>query len=141
MHEHPRARPILPDESEQLAELAELNEFTFDGIELNWKRSAPYWLGAFLDEGDTLVGAVCLSPGRPIGRLEILFLDPGITQFQRVVATKELMGMGQAILAENGSQIVCGMIQEDQPGFARLASRHGWVKLCNGSMFAKGVAA
>ena len=104
---------------EILRDLAESNDFTFPGFDLDWSTAAPFWLMAEME--GKVVGAIQLSPGRPIGRLEYLFLNDSIGQRSRALTVRGLTTLGTTILARAGAQIVCGMIQDGQDGFAEVA--------------------
>ena len=135
----PVVRIIQQEEWRQLEALAADNDFVFDDYAIDWSESFPYWLGAF-NQGGFLVGAINIAPGRPIGRMECLFLHTELSNSQRGLASKGLTDLGTALLRDNGSQIVAGMIQDGEESFSKVASKRGWGELCHSTMFARGVA-
>ena len=137
MSEVPLCRIMEPEDWEDLRDLAKENEFVFENFDIDWSTAAPYWIVAHY-QGE-LMGAINISPGRPIGRMECLFLKPDASRKAKTLATLGLTNMGQARLARAGSQIVCGMIQEGEPTFWTAALKYGWTELASGTMYARGV--
>jgi hypothetical protein len=131
-------RIVSDDDWRKLESLAENNDFVFEDFEIDWRSVAPYWVGAYHDE-DNLVGALNVCPGRPIGRMECLFLLNGLSHRDRTIAARELLAMAEAVLRRQGAQIVCGLIEDGTPGYERIAERKGWVQLAHGTMYAKGI--
>lgn len=132
MTDLPVCRLVEPADCDRLQALAISNNFDLD---LDWSGASPYWLIA--EMGGEMVGAIQLSPGNPIGRMEFLFVEKSMRKRSRALTVRGLTTLGATILAKGGAQIVCGMIDEEQDSFAKVAERRGWHRFYNGKNYAK----
>jgi hypothetical protein len=120
-----------------IARLAKLSSFEFEGMEIDWSDIFPHWILA--EHEGRAVGAVQVCPGRPVGRMDLLFLDPQLRNAQRGIATKFLTMAGQEVCRRAGAQIVMSVIAHDMPGFKKVAKKRGWRTINSGVLMVKRV--
>jgi len=87
----------------------------FGGHALEWNRVYPYWAVAVDNDGD-IIGAVNIVHSVPVGRLEQLTYRKDTEKGLRVQLLHELVILGMAALAANGSELLAGTISgSDEP--------------------------
>lgn len=124
-----------------LAALAALNGFEWDGFELDWSSCPGSWLIAH-DESGSILGAIQVLPGRPIGQLDRLFVDPRLAQIQIAAVVHRLIGAGLHALHATGSQAVASVVTEEHPDYIEyLGDQWGAVTINRGRTMFVGVTA
>ena len=122
------------DEGERVRELVKHSGFVFDGLEFDWSRIHPFWLLAFEKQSGRAVGTVQVCPGRPVGRLEILSVDPEAPPRVIAYAVRQLLLAGRLTLRSWGAQAVSGLCPDSEPGYLRVLEGMGAVILDEGTI-------
>lgn len=120
-------------EGEIIRNLVSKNGFTINGI--NWNDIYPYWLCATMD--NEIIGCIQVCIGKPIGRLEILCVKPGISHIQKALTIKTLLLAGSETLRQAGAQMACGIIPFSEKSYKRILRSHGCVTISSGNMMIK----
>ena len=112
-------------------DLVEGAGFNITGVD--WSNIHPYWL-VVVDE--QIIGCMQVCPGRPVGRLELLAVDPELTHRQRAETVKTLLTTGIETLNKGGSKIAMSMVSFKQKSFKKLLKKRGAVVVSSGNMLA-----
>ena len=117
-------------DGEVFARLAESCGFTFENFEIDWSDIGESWVVA--EYHGELIGAIQTLPGKPIGRLEILLIDPHLGFKGRVLVYKALLLTSMNVLKQCGSQLAAGVVPFEMKDYARFAKKRGWVCVASG---------
>ena len=117
----------------EIGELVEAGGFRVDGID--WSDIEPYWLVA--ENGAGIIGCLQVLPGKPIGRIEFLVVDEGLSHRERALVSKALGIQGYATLKMAGSQAASNLVNFKDKGFKRILKRRGARVMASGNMFLK----
>ena len=127
-------RMATPADGEAIGRLVVNAGWTLPGIE--WADLGANWLVAEYD--GALVGCLEVLFGKPLGRVELLGIDPGLSPRVKAMTVKALIGQGCAVLERFGSQVACGIVGNDLPEYQRvIQKRGGQIVLRNASCFAR----
>ncbi len=91
------------EDGPRIGELAVSNGFGVfeDGVwEMDWSQVAPSWLVA--EEDGKIIGAIQVLIARPIGRIEMLFMDTELSLRGKHRVVKLILDAGLTILRQNG---------------------------------------
>ena len=116
----------------RIGELARHSGFTVNG--LDWSEVHPFWLVA--EREGKVVGAINLILSRPIGWLEILSLDPGLSDKDRARAVKALVLAGKAALKRFGAQMAMGSVPHELKAYKKALKKRGAVVCSSGNVMA-----
>jgi len=120
------------DEGEIVKALVETAGFTFPDWDIDWSEIHPHWLMA--EYQGKPVGAIQICYGKPVGRLEMLGIDPSIPKPLRAAVVFHIITFGCLTLYEYGAQAVSGMIPFSMPGYKKFAKKHGAVVIDSGNI-------
>lgn len=115
-----------------VGDLAERCGYDFKGWDIDWSDIEPFWVVA--EVFGVMVGAVQVLPGKPVGRIEILCIEPEIQGMERALVVRTLTDFGQLVLRESGSQAAAGIIPFKMKSYKRVAKRRGWLVLVSGNL-------
>ncbi len=116
----------------RIGELAKLSGFTVDG--LDWSKVHPFWLVA---EDEKIVGALQIILAKPIGWLEMLVLEPDLTELARARAVKKLAAAGMTALKGFGAQLVMFSVPFEEKSYKKALKKRGAVVTSTGNILAK----
>ena len=106
--------------------------------ELDWSKCETSW---FVAERDgLLLGAVQVCMGIPVARLEMLAIDPLLSQSERAIVMRDLMAHAQLAAKMFGATAVSFMIGDDMTGFQYIVTRRGAVRISTGGIFIRRIA-
>ena len=107
----------------------------FDGWDIDWSDIEPYWFVA--EAAGVPLGCVQVCPGKPIGRVEMLSVEPALTKREAGLVTKVLIG--QAIMTARlyGGQGLSGVIFDENADFKQVAEHRGWFDGGGGHLYYK----
>ena len=94
--------------------------------EIDWSRVFPNWIVA--EVGQKIVGAIQISLGVPIARMENLSLDKELTGSLKAKVVKALMLQGLATLRKSGAQIITGMVPFSCKKYRKVLEKRGAVR-------------
>ena len=117
----------------RIGALARASGFGVDGID--WSSVHPFWLVA--ERGGEVVGTIQIILSKPIGWLEMLSLDPGLSHRDKAMAVKALVERGAIALKVFGAQIVMGSVPEELEEYQRILEKRGVVLVASSKLFAK----
>lgn len=108
--------------------------WSIDG--LDWSNVAPFWLVA--SDAGKIVGCIQVALSRPIGYLEMLAVDTGITDgFKRQALVQDLLTQGLAVHHRNGCQMVAGVVPFAMKGFKKVLKKRGCRVVAYGNVMVK----
>jgi hypothetical protein len=119
------------EDGPRIGDLARQTGFSID---LDWSEVHPFWLVA---EDDKIVGAIQIILAKPIGWLEMLVLDPDLTQLARARVVKRLASAGMTALKRFGSQIVMFSVPFEEKAYKKALKKRGAVVTSSGNVLAK----
>lgn len=122
-------------DGERISELVRQAGFDIPNLDLDWTQIEPYWLVA--EHEGSVIGCIQTCPGRPIGRLEMLAIDPEVTGHLKGETVRELLVSGLTTLRLSGAQLACGMVPFDMKSYKRVLKKRGAVIIADGNMLAK----
>lgn len=99
---------------------------------LDWSNVYPYWIIAER-EGEWL-GLVNMAHSRPIGRLEIMCLDPDLSPPDKGITVRQLFLAGRILLRQSGSTVAASMVGFDLKSFKKACKKRGGVVVDTGNM-------
>lgn len=117
-----RTRLARDDEGNRVRELAESVGFKAD---LDWDRVYPYWLVAI--EFGEIVGTIQVCPGLPVGRLEVLAIDPSLRERHRKLLVRHLLVAGLHTLKALGAGAAIGAIPDEMGDYLEWLEGKGAV--------------
>ena len=115
----------------RIGELAKFSGFTVDG--LDWSEVHPFWLVA---EDEKIVGALQIILAKPIGWLEMLVLDPELTELARARVVRKLASAGMTALKGFGAQLVMGSVPHELKSYKKALKKRGAVVCSSGNVLA-----
>lgn len=92
---------------------------------IDWSRVFPHWIVAEVD--GSIVGAVQISLGTPIARMENLSLDKALTGSLKAKVVDALMRQGLGALQRSGAQVVTGMVAFSRKKYRKVLEKRGAV--------------
>ena len=119
------------EDGPHIGELAKQSGFT---VGVDWSEVHPFWLVA---EDDKIVGAIQIILAKPMGWLEMLVLDPDLTQLARARVVKRLASAGMTALKRFGAQIVMFSVPFEEKTYKKILKKRGAVVTSSGSVLAK----
>jgi len=119
-------RMALPTDAQVLAELTAVS---LGPYKVNWHDATHDWMVAELD--GKVYGCVQLCLGRPIGRVEMLCVDPTLNPREKHAIMLELMRGGLFALQQTGSQVITVFGEFNNKGFKRLIKKRFGAKVTN----------
>ena len=117
----------------RIGELARASGFGVEGID--WSRVHPFWL--VVERDGEVVGTIQIILSKPIGWLEMLSLDPGLSHRDKAVAVKALVQFGAMSLGIFGAQMAMGSVPSELTGYMRVLAKRGVVDTGSGQTMAK----
>ena len=130
-----KARLAANDEGPRVAELAATCGFVFSDWEIDWSDIHPHWIVA--DHRGDLLGCLQICYGRPVGRLEILGIDPSLEKEDRSHVVELIIRSGFKLLKDYGCQASSSMIPFELKSYKRWLKRRGGVTLSTGNIIMK----
>ena len=115
----------------RIGELAKFSGFTVD---MNWSEVHPFWLVA---EDEKIVGALQVILAKPMGWLEMLVLDPDLTQTARARIVRRLASAGMIALKRFGSQVVMFSVPFEERAYKKVLKKRGAVVTSSGNVLGK----
>ena len=115
--------------------IEKLGWFEWSNWKIDWNDLEPNWLVA--EHAGRFVGCIQVCPARPIGRIEILCVDPELRLIMRYLVTRELTNHAVGVVKMYGAQAVCSTIPWRYGDYLHGAQNRGWEAIDNGSMIMK----
>lgn len=119
------------DDGPHIGQLARHSGFTVD---MDWSEVYPFWLVA---EDEKIIGALQIILAKPIGWLEMLVLNPDLTQTTRARVVRRLASAGMIALKRFGSQVVMFSIPYEEKSYKRALKKRGAVVTSSGNVMCK----
>ena len=94
----------------------------------------PFWLVA---EDEKIIGALQIILAKPIGWLEMLVLDPELTELARARVVKQLASAGMTALKGFGAQLVMFSVPYEEKSYKKALKKRGAVVTSSGNVLAK----
>ena len=107
----------------------------FEIEELDWHDIYPYWLVAEMDGRTVACLQVCL--GKPMGRLEWLAYDHGLSHPSRARVIKAMVDQGFLVLKKHGAQVAAGLVDFEDKAFKRILKKRGGVVMVSGNLIVR----
>ena len=121
------------EDGPRIGELARQSGFTVDG--LDWSEVHPFWLVA--ERGGEIVGAIQIILAKPIGWLEMLVLEPDLSDISRARVVKALVEDGTTALRGFGAQVAMGSVPFELKAYKRVLKKRGAVVAFSGNTMIK----
>jgi N-acetylglutamate synthase-like GNAT family acetyltransferase len=119
------------DDGPAVERLMEMNGFfQWDNWAIDWSDLEPHWLVAELD--GEVVGCIQVVPAKPIGRMEVLSVNPELGLISKGAVVKRLTDQAVATNMVYGAQAVSSLISFSMPTFLRCALNRDWITLDEG---------
>jgi N-acetylglutamate synthase-like GNAT family acetyltransferase len=106
--------------------------FQWDNWKIDWHDLEPNWLVA--EHKGTVLGCIQVVPAKPIGRMEVLAVDPDLGLITRGVVVKMLTDHAVAMNKMYGAQAVSSLIPSSEADYFHHALERGWIELDEGSI-------
>ncbi len=113
-----------------IGQLAWDNGFQLEGV--TWDRVYPYWLMAEL-HGE-LIGAVQISHGIPVARVETLCLSEKLTQRERAVCVRQILVAAMVTLRSTGAQAFTSLVPFKLKSYKRAIKNRGGKVMDSGNI-------
>lgn len=114
-----------------IGNLVALNNYNISDQPIDWTRVYPYWVVAEYD--GEIVAALQVCMGKPIGRLEMLTIDPELSPQLRGGVFKDIVHYGMHVLKRGGAQFASFMVPFELKSYSRVLKKRGCVKLFQGN--------
>jgi N-acetylglutamate synthase-like GNAT family acetyltransferase len=107
---------------EDIPAIAKLTEPWWNGVEIVWMpEAADNWLVA--EAEGKVYGCVQLCIGNPVGRCEMLCIDPGLSPRSQHEICLAICRAGAFALAQTGAQVITVFVSFGDKGFKRMLKR------------------
>lgn len=114
-------RLATAEDGPTIGNMLRLSGWEIEGVD--WSDPSPNWLVADID--GLIAGCVCVFPGRPIGWVEFLCVEPELRHRTRATVAKMLLEQGLATIRAGRGQVACGGVPERLPDYQRMLERRG----------------
>ena len=125
-------RPALNSDGQTIGKMAYDAGFLLGG--LDWDHIEPDWLVA--EHKSAIVGAIQVLPGKPVGRLELLILDPQQPRRVKLMAMKHLTLAGCMIVRNYGGQVAMGLVRPQSASYRKIIEKRGAKNMGTVDMYA-----
>ncbi len=112
----------------------ELVEETQKILGFDWSDIYPYWLVA---EKDEIVGCLNISMSKPLGRLELLSIDPKLGPYVRAKTVRALIYRGLGILKGEGAGGVLFIVPFSLKSYKNLIKKAGGIVIDQGNLMVR----
>ncbi|MCP4900054.1 MAG: hypothetical protein GY906_24050 [bacterium] len=100
--------------------------FAPEGVELDWSEIYPFWVVA--EDEEKIVGTVQLCMALPVGRVEMLSVDPDLSDRDRAKVVKGLTDYAITYMRRSGVQLFTSAVAFGNNRFKRaFKKRHGQI--------------
>jgi len=132
-HRDVTVRLAKNDDGDAVAALMEkIGAFQWDNWEIDWHDLEPNWLIA--EHSGDIVGCIQAIPAHPIGRIEILAVDPALGILVKTAVVKGLTSHAMGILKMYGSQCASSIIPSRLGSYLDALLERDWIVLESGSI-------
>ena len=107
--------------------------FAPEGVDLDWTDIYPFWIVA--EQGDRIVGALQVIPARPVGRVEMLSVDPELPDRERARVVRLFLDHTLEIMRKSKVQMFTSLVKFGNDRFKRAFKRRGGVGAEQGNIF------
>ena len=125
-----KIRIASDDDGPTIGALAWDNGFRLKGV--TWDRVYPYWLVAEL-KGD-IVGAVQISHGIPVARVETLCMSDKLSHRERAICARQILVVAMITLRSSGAQAVTSLVPFKLKSYKQLIKNRGGKVVDSGNM-------
>lgn len=125
-----KIRIASDDDGPTIGALAWDNGFRLKGV--TWDKVYPYWLVAELN-GD-IVGAVQISHGMPVARVETLCMSDKLSHRERAICARQILMAAMITLRSGGAQAITSLVPFKMKSYKRLIKRRGGKVVDSGNM-------
>lgn len=102
-------------------------------VGLDWSDIYPYWLVA--EKENRIVGCINLAPSKPIGRLDLLAIDPDLGPHARGKVVRALILQGLSTLKHQGCSGSVSSIPFNLRAYKKILKKHfGAIVIGQGNM-------
>lgn len=120
-------------DGDDVERLMDKNEnFQWENWRIDWHDLEPNWLIA--EHNEVVVGCIQVVPAKPIGRMEILTVDPDLSLMMRYAVTLALTSHAISVIQMYGAQAASSMIPRRFEDYLHGAMNRGWVEVDDGAM-------
>ena len=104
--------------------------FQWDNWSIDWSDLEPNWIVA--EHDGVILGCIQVIPAKPIGRMEVLTIDPDLGHKTRGAVVKKLTDHAVATNWMYGAQVVSSMIPYSLESYFKVALNREWISLDEG---------
>jgi len=106
--------------------------FQWDNFAIDWSDLGSHWLVA--EYAGEVLGCIQVLPGKPIGRMEVLSVNPELGLKTKGSVVKKLTDQAVATNAMYGAQCVSSLIPFELSSYLHGALNRDWIVLDEGSI-------
>ncbi len=125
-----KIRVAADSDGPTIGALAWDNGFRLKGV--TWDRVYPYWLVAELNH--KIVGAVQISHGIPVARVETLCMDEKLSHRERAICARQILMAAMITLRSSGAQAITSLVPFKLKSYKRLIKNRGGKVVDSGNM-------
>ena len=129
----PTIRLATNEDGEQIGNLVRSNGF-FANIELDWNDIVPHWMVA--EKDGAIVGVIQMCPGKPVGQVECLSIDPQIEGREKAMMVRSLLVAANQALAQYGAQMATGFVPHSLKSYRKVLKKRGAIPVDHGAFYA-----
>ena len=132
-HRDVTVRLAKNDDGDAVAALMEKKDwFQWDNWEIDWHDLEPNWLVA--EHEGVILGCIQVVPAHPIGRIEVLCVDPDLGVMMSTAVVKGLTSHAMGTLMMYGSQCASSIIPSELGSYLDALLERDWIILESGSI-------
>ena len=124
-----------PEDGEQIRGLVRQTGMDLADLDIDWSDIYPYWVVA--EQDDLIVGAMQVSPGKPVGRMEMMCIELELGHRTRGEIVKKLIEHGEQVLKAHGCRVNASMVAFADKGFKRAMQKRGYRTVLTGNTLGK----
>jgi hypothetical protein len=121
----------------RIGALLSASGFKSDGWDIDWSDIEPWWLVAEID--GVVEAAVQVCPSKPIARVEMLCVNPELSQIDRGRTMSLLSAQWEEFVRMSGASGLAGVIPNELDSYFSVAKHRGYVTVAEGHVMMKRV--
>ncbi len=102
---------------------------------LDWHEIYPHWLVA--EMGGAIVGCLQICLGKPMGFLEGMSFDQGLSHQTKARMLKAITHQGSLALKKHGAQMVACVVSFEDKAFKRILKKRGLSVMQSGNLLGR----
>lgn len=120
-------------DGERIGNLVQSEGF-YATAQMDWSDIEPHWIVAEME--GKILGVIQMCPGKPMGRVETLVIDPQVEGREKAMMVKSLVSAAVVAMEQYGAQMATGFVPHDLKSYRNVLKKRGAVPVDHGALYA-----